>query len=68
MSENAIINTINVDDLKTKCFNSITELFEKYKDHEYMLQRINTHIVNYLPNTLEIEFKKFILNKFSLRS
>ena len=58
MSENAIINTINVDDLKTKCFNSITELFEKYKDHEYMLQRINTHIVNYLPNALSNECKQ----------
>lgn len=49
--------TPNVDDLKTKCFNSITELFEKYKDHEYMLQRINTHIVNYLPNSLSNECK-----------
>ncbi len=56
MSEN--INTINVDDLKTKCFASITELFEKYKDHEYMLQRINTHIVNYLPNALSNECKQ----------
>ena len=51
MSENSIINT-NIEELQTKCFNSITELFEKYKDHEYMLQRINTHIVNYLPNAL----------------
>ena len=56
MSENII--TTNTDDLKTRCFNSITELFEKYKDHEYMLQRINTHIVNYLPNSLSNECKQ----------
>ena len=56
MTENTITNA---DDLKTKCFNSITELFEKYKDHEYMLQRINNHIVNYLPNTLSNECKHY---------
>ena len=61
MSENinAITNTnINIEDLKSNCFNAITELFEKYKDHEYMLQRINTHIVNYLPNSLSNECKQ----------
>jgi hypothetical protein len=61
MSENTNTNTsinINLDDLKTNCFNTITELFEKYKDHEYMLQRINTHIVNYLPNSLSNECKQ----------
>lgn len=57
MSENTNTN-ININDLKTNCFNAITELFEKYKDHEYMLQRINTHIVNYLPNALSNECKQ----------
>ena len=59
MSENINANiNINIDDLKINCFNAITELFEKYKDHEYMLQRINTHVVNYLPNSLSNECKQ----------
>ena len=57
MSENIITTTPNIEELQSKCFNTITELFEKYKDHEYMLQRINTHIVNYLPNSLSNECK-----------
>lgn len=57
MSENITTN-INIDDLKSNCFNAITELFEKYKDHEYMLQRIHTHVVNYLPNSLSNECKQ----------
>ena len=60
MSEytNITTNTTNNDDLKTKCFDAINELFEKYKDHTYMLQRIHTHIVNYLPNSLTNECKQ----------
>ena len=58
MSENTLITTTpNIEELQAKCFTTITELFEKYKDHEYMLQRINTHIVNYLPNSLSNECK-----------
>ena len=49
--------TPNIEELQAKCFTTIAELFEKYKDHEYMLQRINTHIVNYLPNSLSNECK-----------
>jgi len=44
-------------ELLLKCSNAITELFDKYKENEYMLQRIHTHIVNYLPNTLDNELK-----------
>ena len=58
---NTITNTntnINSDDLKTNCFDAVTKLFEKYKDHEYMLQRIHTHVVNYLPNSLSNECKQ----------
>lgn len=47
----------NNTELYNKCLNSLNELFKKYQDSEYMLQRINNHIVNYLPNTLESEFK-----------
>ena len=38
---------------------SIEKLFEKYKDNEYMLQRINNHISFILPNTLENECKNY---------
>jgi len=44
-------------EIDTDCINIIIELFEKYKDNDYMLQRIKTHIINYLPNTLDNEFK-----------
>jgi len=43
--------------LKDTCNNTIENLFEKYANNEYMLQRIHTHIVNYLPNSLENELK-----------
>ena len=64
MSEDTITTittTPNIEELQAKCFTTITELFEKYKDHEYMLQRINTHIVNYLPN-------KFLSKFFSAKT
>jgi len=43
-----------------KCSESLSKvekLYEKYKDNEYMLQRIYNHINIYLPNTLENEEK-----------
>ena len=46
-------------DKKTNCINLITQLFDKYENNKYMLQRIHTHIVNYLPNTLEQELKNY---------
>ena len=48
----------SITDIKDKCFNSITELIEKYKDDEYMIQRLYTRVVNYLPNDLDYEYKK----------
>ena len=42
-----------------ECIQSITGLYEKYKDNEYMLQRIENHIVTYLPKTLENEWSNF---------
>ena len=41
------------------CISTITSLLEKYKDNDYMIQRIKTHINNYLPNTLENEYKNY---------
>ena len=43
-------------DIKNKCIESINDLFNKYENNEYMTQRIFTHIINYLPNTIENEF------------
>jgi hypothetical protein len=45
------------DSIIDKCKQSITVLYEKYKNNEYMLQRLHNHVVNYLPNTLDYELK-----------
>jgi hypothetical protein len=45
----------NITELK--CSGTIKELLIKYKDNEYMTNRLHNHIVNYLPNTLENELK-----------
>jgi hypothetical protein len=47
-----------MSDLKEKCFNTIDELFKKYEDDEYTLQRIFTRVVNYLPNEIDNDIKK----------
>jgi hypothetical protein len=44
-------------DIKQKCFDSIEELFKKYENNDYMLQRIHNHVVNYLPSILDNELK-----------
>jgi hypothetical protein len=61
MADNNNDNNDNSDNnnsyIKLNCYNTITELIDKYKNNEYMTQRIYNHIVTYLPNTLESEFK-----------
>jgi hypothetical protein len=47
----------NIEELKNKCFITINNLFEQYQENDYMIQRIHTHIINYLPNTLTNECK-----------
>ena len=42
---------------RTDCLSTVEKLYEKYKDNEYMLQRIYNHVHVYLPNTLENESK-----------
>ena len=37
------------------CYKTVAELFEKYKDNDYMTQRLVSHITTILPNTLETE-------------
>jgi len=39
------------------CLSTVEKLYEKYKDNEYMLQRIYNHVHVYLPNTLDNEAK-----------
>ena len=40
-------------DIKQKCFDSIEELFKKYENNDYMLQRIHNHVaVSYTHLTL----------------
>jgi len=43
--------------IKQKCFESVQDLFQKYENNEYMLQRIHNHVVNYLPSILDNELK-----------
>jgi hypothetical protein len=40
---------------KDECIQIIHTLFQNYEKNDYMLQRIHTQIVNYLPNTLKNE-------------
>jgi len=47
------------DEILNKCGNVITEQLQKYHDSDYMIQRIQTHIINYLPNILENEFSNY---------
>jgi len=44
------------EEILFECKNTITELVEKYKSSDYVLQRIKHHIIN-LPNILENELK-----------
>jgi hypothetical protein len=41
--------------LQENCIAALKELFKNYENDEYMLQRIHTHVNNYLPNTLKNE-------------
>jgi hypothetical protein len=42
---------------RTDCLSTVEKLYERYKDNEYMLQRIYNHVHVYLPNTLVNEAK-----------
>lgn len=52
-----------IDEIKMNCYSKIDELLAKYKDNDYMMQRMQTHVVNYLPNSLENELKNHIKRK-----
>ena len=57
-----IIEKQKIEGIKYECGKTIDELIEKYKDNEYMVNRISQHINTYLPNTLQNE-----LNNYELR-
>ena len=42
---------------RVDCTSVVERLFEKYKDNDYMIQRIYNHVYLHLPNTLENESK-----------
>jgi hypothetical protein len=42
---------------RNDCLSIVDQLYERYKDNEYMLQRIYNHVYVYLPNTLDNEAK-----------
>jgi hypothetical protein len=46
-------------DKKPECFIAIENFFDLYKDNDYMLQRIYSHIVLNLQNVLETEAKNY---------
>lgn len=54
--------------IELTCSETLKGLLIKYKDDEYMTQRLYNHIVNYLPNTLDNEMKnhekRIIRNNF----
>ena len=54
MTENSKNNKLTI---QTDCINAVNLLLDKYKDDTYMIQRIYNHVVSYLPNTLETEYK-----------
>ncbi len=47
------------NDIASKCNETIVNLIQKYNGSEYMLQRIQNHVINYLPNTLDNEQKNY---------
>lgn len=53
------MSELNKQILNSKCSDTLSELFSKYEHSDYMIQRIHNHIVNYLPNTLDNEFKNY---------
>ena len=50
----------NIKEINLECKNTMMSLFFKYKDNDYMLQRIKTHITSYLPNTLDNEYRNYV--------
>jgi len=46
-----------MNDIETECINTIKTILEKYKNNEYILQRLRNHVVTCLPNTIENELK-----------
>ena len=54
MTEKIIIDK---NDIKNKCIDAVNSYIDQYCDDYYMLQRIYSHLVTYLPNTLDCESK-----------
>jgi len=48
-----------IDELKQKCFENLSAVIEKYKENDYILNRINTHINVFFSSTIDNEWKHF---------
>ena len=59
IEEKEITNVIDIDNLKKTCSETIDTICEKYKNNEYILGRINTHINTILSTTIENELKTY---------
>jgi hypothetical protein len=49
----------STSNIESKCTETIMNLIQKYNGNEYMLQRIQNHVITYLPNTLDTEQKNY---------
>ena len=56
--DQAVENINNLEQIQTQVFNTVLELHNKYKDSQYMINRLQTFITN-LPNLLDAEHKKY---------
>ena len=54
-----IKTTMDYIEMIDSSVNGLKELFEKYKENEYMVQRIYNHINTILPNTLDTEYEHY---------
>jgi hypothetical protein len=49
----------DTNNIKSKSVETIDNLLNKYKDNDYMIQRVFNHVINYLPKTLDNECKNY---------
>ena len=49
----------NKEELMNTFQHHLEMLYKKYEGNDYMIQRIYSHVVNYLPNTLDNEYQNF---------
>ena len=58
MAQESVDNINNLEQMQTQVFNTVVDLYNRYKDSPYMINRMQTFITN-LPNLLDAENKKY---------